>query len=169
MRRQFAGVNELARALQIDKAAVSRRVARLETRGEIETRQGPYRSKLVDVAAFGRVSGIDSERLNALPTMVDCMAARGQLGEGAESEQRLKAAAKFRDLLQSATFDVEAQKCVEKVEVALGYIDRDLVRSVILENRSPSELSKLSGKSATHLLERIRAALDIVASEQAGC
>lgn len=50
---QFASVSELARMLRLDKAGVSRRVARLEKQGLVETRAGaPGEPKLVNVAAY---------------------------------------------------------------------------------------------------------------------
>ena len=47
-------VSELARVRGVDKAAISRRVARLEAAGALTTRPGPRGSKLVNAAEFAR-------------------------------------------------------------------------------------------------------------------
>jgi DNA-binding transcriptional MocR family regulator len=47
-------VSELARMRGVDKAAMSRRVARLEAKGALETRPGPGGTKLVNGAQFLR-------------------------------------------------------------------------------------------------------------------
>jgi hypothetical protein len=53
----WLNVSELARARGIDKAAVSRRVARLVQIGALETRPGARGTKLINVAAFDRAIG----------------------------------------------------------------------------------------------------------------
>ena len=53
----WLNVSELARARGIDKAAVSRRVARLVEIGALETRPGARGTKLINVAAFDRAIG----------------------------------------------------------------------------------------------------------------
>ncbi len=161
--RRWAGINELGRALKIDPAAVSRRVARLEARGEIETREGPRRAKLVDLAEYGRATGIDFESFCALPTMIEQLAHRGQLGDGVERDRRMATVKRYCDALLRSSHDVDAAKTIEKVDTALGYIDRDLVRAILIDNQSPSEISKLRGYPSGHLIARIRGALDLVA------
>ena len=47
-------VSELARVRRVDKAAISRRVARLEAAGAVTTRPGPRGSKLINAAEFTR-------------------------------------------------------------------------------------------------------------------
>jgi hypothetical protein len=47
-------ISELARLRGVDKAAISRRVARLEAAGALTTRPGPHGTKLVNVAEFDR-------------------------------------------------------------------------------------------------------------------
>jgi DNA-binding Lrp family transcriptional regulator len=162
-RRQYAGINELARGLRIDPAAVSRRVSRLEASGEIQTRGGPRRAKLVDIADYCRVAGIKLESFDAPPTMIESMAMRRQLGDGADQDRRMAAARSYCLLAQSALEDSGAKKSVEKLDVALGSIDRDLLRAVIVENQSPTEISKLKAWPLSLLLARIRIALDLVA------
>ena len=53
----WLNVSALARARGIDKAAVSRRVARLVEIGALETRPGARGTKLINVAAFDRAIG----------------------------------------------------------------------------------------------------------------
>jgi DNA-binding transcriptional ArsR family regulator len=47
-------VSELARVRGVDKAAISRRVARLEAAGALTTRPGPRGSKLIEASEFAR-------------------------------------------------------------------------------------------------------------------
>ena len=49
---EWVSVSELARLRGVDKAAISRRVARLEAAGALTTRPGPKGSKLVNAAEF---------------------------------------------------------------------------------------------------------------------
>jgi DNA-binding MarR family transcriptional regulator len=53
----WLSISELARAKGVDKSWISRRVANLEAHGKIETRDGPNRGKLVNVAQFDRAVG----------------------------------------------------------------------------------------------------------------
>ncbi len=53
----FLTISTIARERGVDKAAVSRRVKRLEQQGLISTRRGPQGSKLVNLAEFDRVTG----------------------------------------------------------------------------------------------------------------
>jgi hypothetical protein len=53
----WVGISELARLKGVDKSWISRRVAALEERGKIETRDGPNRAKLVNLAQFDRAVG----------------------------------------------------------------------------------------------------------------
>jgi len=53
----WLGISELARVKGVDKSWISRRVAALEELGKIETRDGPNRAKLVNLAQFDRAVG----------------------------------------------------------------------------------------------------------------
>ena len=54
---EWLTVSALARARGVDKAAISRRVARLEAAGALTTRAGERGTKLINVAEFDRVAG----------------------------------------------------------------------------------------------------------------
>ena len=54
---EWLTVSALARARGVDKAAISRRVARLEAAGALTTRAGERGTKLINVAEFERVAG----------------------------------------------------------------------------------------------------------------
>jgi DNA-binding transcriptional ArsR family regulator len=53
----WVSVSELARERGVDKAAVSRRVKRLEAQGLLATQNGPGGSKLINLAEFDKVTG----------------------------------------------------------------------------------------------------------------
>lgn len=52
-------ISEIARQRGVDKAAVSRRVSRLEAEGRVATRPGPRGSKLVNIAGYDYAVGQD--------------------------------------------------------------------------------------------------------------
>ena len=52
----WATVSELARIRGVSKVAVSKRVARLEARGLLQTRRGPRGTKLISIAAFDQAA-----------------------------------------------------------------------------------------------------------------
>ena len=160
--RQYAGLGEVARALQIDPAAVSRRVARLEAKGRITTRSGPNRMKLINLADFSRVTGIDVERLK-LPSIIELIAARGGLGAGANLERRVAACRRYCELIASP--DAEAKKIVEKIDGDLGCIDRDLVHAVLVRNRSMTEIAQCNAWRVASVLDRFCVALDVIACQ----
>lgn len=54
---EWLTVSALARRRGVDKAAISRRVARLEAAGALTTRAGERGTKLINVAEFDRVAG----------------------------------------------------------------------------------------------------------------
>ena len=65
------------------------------------------------------------------------MAHRGQLGHGVEQGRHMNTAKCCR-LVLAAESDCQSGNCVEKIDAALGSIDRDLLRAVIMENQSPA-------------------------------
>jgi hypothetical protein len=138
-------------------------MTRLEAQGKIEVHDGPRGSKLVDVAAYSRATGIDIGRLSALPSMVQILARNGYLGDGPNLQRRMAAAELYFSLFQSSASDQATERLVEKLHAILGLVDRDLIQAGIIENRSVTELSKLADKPAAFFHDRIRVALDVIA------
>jgi DNA-binding MarR family transcriptional regulator len=52
----FATISELGRLRGVHKAAISRRVARLEAQGVLQSQRGDRGTKLVNIAEFDRVA-----------------------------------------------------------------------------------------------------------------
>ena len=53
----WLSISDLAREKNVDKAEISRRVAKLEADGRLQTRSGPNRTKLVCLQEYDRVAG----------------------------------------------------------------------------------------------------------------
>ncbi len=62
----WATISELARLRGVDKAAISRRVTRLEAQGLLQTRHGKGGTKLVNVAAFDRATEETTDAIREL-------------------------------------------------------------------------------------------------------
>jgi hypothetical protein len=62
----FATISELGRLRGVDKAAISRRVARLEAQGLLQSQRGARGTKLVNIAEFDRVAGATTDAVREL-------------------------------------------------------------------------------------------------------
>ena len=62
----WASISELARLRGVDKAAISRRVARLAAQGLLTTRTGKQGTKLVNIAEFDRAAGEATDAVREL-------------------------------------------------------------------------------------------------------
>ena len=62
----WASISELATRRGRDKAAISRRVSRLEKDGLLRARRGPNGTKLVNIEAFERLADADVDAVNEM-------------------------------------------------------------------------------------------------------
>jgi hypothetical protein len=62
----WASISELARLKSVSIPAISKRVARLEATGALQTKSGPKGSKLVNVASFDRIARETEDGVRAL-------------------------------------------------------------------------------------------------------
>lgn len=62
----WIAVSELARQKGVDKAAISRRVTRLEAQGALQTRSGAGGTKLVNIAAYDRAVGQTADAIRTM-------------------------------------------------------------------------------------------------------
>jgi hypothetical protein len=80
---EWLTVSALARARGVDKAAISRRVARLEAAGALTTRAGERGTKLVNRAEFDRVAVETVDAVNAANGLKAQAARDGEVGASA--------------------------------------------------------------------------------------
>jgi DNA-binding MarR family transcriptional regulator len=62
----WVSISELARMRGVDKAAISRRVRRLEDQGLLRTSEGKHGTKLVNIAEFDRAAGETTDAVREL-------------------------------------------------------------------------------------------------------
>jgi hypothetical protein len=149
----FATISGLARAQGVDKALISRRVKALEASGQLKCLPLGSNKKFVDLAAYCLATGIPLDKLEA---------SRTQTAEG--SDRHVSAARCFADLVQNAARDTKAGELLAKIDSDLGYLDRELLRRVLVRNYTLAQISKLDAKSVAFLAQRLRLALDLVAA-----
>jgi DNA-binding MarR family transcriptional regulator len=62
----FATISQLGRLRGVDKAAISRRVARLEAQGLLKSQRGARGTKIVNIAEFDRAAGEATDAIREL-------------------------------------------------------------------------------------------------------
>jgi hypothetical protein len=92
----LVNISELARIRGVSTVSISKRVKRLETRGELRTKEGPRGSKLVDFAEFERVSRETVDGVRQLNGRTPARAADPVLSR--EQARRTKADADLKEL-----------------------------------------------------------------------
>ncbi|MBB6308921.1 DUF1441 family protein [Xanthobacter tagetidis] len=175
----WVAVSELARQKSIDKAAMSRRIARFEAEGLLSTRPGPRGAKLINVAAYERVAG---EHLDATKELAAHTAAANR-GEAASSDPvlsreqarrvayqadiaRLDLGERTRRLVPVDRVEEEAARLVEPIVKALDRLPSHAEAIVSAHNESGQQgvRTYLKGLVATLRNDAARALAELAAA-----
>jgi hypothetical protein len=164
----LVSISDLARLQSRDKALISRNVTALQKAGRIKAQPGRYGSKLIDLQEYEGATGklIDARHFLGLSLVIELMAREGRLGEGDVMPRRLKAARYFVQLQGRADRgDEHAVVLVRALDGSLGVIDSCLVRSVLIVNKTITDLARAEpGVPVRFLTRRFCACLDIIAA-----
>ena len=181
---QLASVSALAVLMGVDKAAVSRRVSKLEAQGLLATQcDGPGKAKLIDVAAYlaATAQTVDAVRaLNGAQARPQATAPAPAPAEGTLAQsQALRAAIRA----EREQLDLDKAKGllvpVEQVRDAMAHAAGELVRGLETLPGRAAELAATVGREGEpgaraalkdfvrELRERLAADMTLAAAERA--
>ncbi|WP_174514069.1 MarR family transcriptional regulator [Methylocella tundrae] len=161
----WISVSDLARQKGVDKAAVSRRISRLESLGSLETRTGARGTKLVNIAAYDRAVG---ETGDAIRTMNGAGATHQPPPSGNGSDPILAREQARRTAYQAdiAKLDLDERLKkllpVEDIASAIGICAEGIVRVL---DQLPSRADELASAVGKDGALGARAVLKIVARD----
>jgi hypothetical protein len=154
----LASISELARLKGLDKAAISRRVTRLEAQGLLRPQRGARGTKLINVAEFDRVAAETTDGVRELNGRGATPARAAQPGLAGEPTLS-------REQTRRAGFDAELKRLV--LEERLGRIaPLDRVRRATAEfagtlarviDQRPSRVEEIIAANAKGGLQAARA------------
>jgi DNA-binding Lrp family transcriptional regulator len=157
-----ATISDVARAIGVNKSTVGRQVAKLEQSGRITIHNGPNREKRIDLAQYAKESGVDAAVLSAsLPNRTVHLASHGWLGPEADARRRVRAAEAYIELCRQS--DHAALAHLVALRHDLGSADSDLLRSILVENRTTTEIARSESRPVSFLNQRLALALDVCA------
>ena len=155
MATEWVSVSELARRLGVDKGPVSRRVARFEAQGLIETKAGERGAKLVDLESFEK----------AVEETEDAVRAANGAGRSDPvlAKEQARKAALQADMAQ-LDLDERLGRIVttESVQHAMADCAEALVRVI---EQLPGQAEELAGAVAREGVEGARAFLKEIARQ----
>ena len=158
-------VSALARLRGVDKAAISRRVARLEAAGDLTTRAGAHGTKLINRAAFDRAVEMTTDAIqegNGLRAKAARDGERGASPLGASAGPALSRAQTARTIAQAHIANLDLNERVGKLlpldrvqEAARSCAER-LRRAV---DQMPGRAEEVASGQASPFAAALRSAL----------
>lgn len=156
-------VSEIARQRGVDKAAVSRRLSRLESLGAVATRPGPRGTKLVNVAAYDRAVGETTDAIRAMNGGAVAAPVVAETG-GLKQDPVLAREQARRTAYQAelAKLDLEERLGnllpVDQIAAAVGVCAEGIVRAI---EHLPARADELSAAVAKDGTQGARAVLKV--------
>jgi hypothetical protein len=155
MRSGWVTITDLARCEGVTKTAISRRVARLTTQTELETRIGTNRAKEVKLDQYEQITGKRFDRARIPLDEIGRLAVRGEI-----STLQLMAARRYRLIWQA-----QDAQLLSKVSSLLSVNDVDLCHRLLLHEKSLNEIARNLQYVRCSLLHRLWSCLDTLTRE----
>jgi hypothetical protein len=155
MRSGWVTITDLARCEGVTKTAISRRVARLATQTELETRIGKNRAKEVKLDQYEQITGKRFDRARIPLDEISRLAVRGEI-----STLQLMAARRYRLIWRA-----QDAQLLRKVSSLLSINEVDLCHRLLLHDESLNEIARNLQYVRRSLLHRLWKCLDTLTRE----